>query len=218
LARCPRFSRWAPATLFVGWALVLAACGGAPDTVARNRTFYDYATAGPRAQEAVERRFPALDLAESAPNPEYIGVTILHDTVRFSRPKNWTIREASNDPGRAYITYVSPHAYSFAVYERGDPPGDSWQKVLDRFEEDVASVGAKVLSGRVPIATWQGQGRAYSIERTVEGTKKPLISHSREVVLRGDHRFVLVQVVHEGTDMAGIDAELMRPLDTMGVP
>jgi hypothetical protein len=203
--------------VLIGAAAILAACGGAADNAPRNRTFYD-STTGSRAPEAVERRFPPLDLAESAPNPEYIGVMILRDTVRLSRPRNWTIREASNEPGRAYIEYVSPRAYAFAIYERPDPPGDAWQKVIDRYEEDAASVGAKILGGRVPIATWQGQGRAFSIERMVEGTKKPLISHSREILLRGEHRFVLVQIVHEGTDMAGIDIELMRPLDTLGVP
>jgi hypothetical protein len=212
-----RFSRWGHPIVWVGWLPILAACGGAVENSPRNRTFYDYA-AGARAPEAVERRYPPLDLAEAVPNPEYIGVTILRDGVRFSRPKNWTIREASNDPGRAYIIYVSPRAYSFAVYERADPPGDAWQKVLDRYEEDVASVGAKVLGGRVPVGTWQGQGRAYSIERTVEATKKPLLSHSREIVLRGEHRVVLVQIVHEGMDMSVIDGELMRSIDTLGVP
>jgi hypothetical protein len=191
-------------------------CGGASDNAPRNRTFYDYA-ARSSSPEAFERRYPPLDLPETAPLPEYLGVMVLRDGVRFSRPKNWTIREASNAPGRAYIEYVSPRAYAFAIYERADPAGDSWPEVLKRYEEDVASVGAKMVGGRVPIATWQGQGRAYSIERNVEATKKPLISHSREVVLRGEHRVVLVQVVHEGDDLAGIDSELARSFDSMAV-
>ncbi len=194
----------------------MSGCGGGADNAVRNRTFYDYA-ARTSAPEAFERRFPPLDQAENAPLPEYMGVLVLHDTVRFSRPKNWTIREANNAPGSSYIEYVSPRAYAFAIYERGDPARDSWQDVLKRYEEDVASVGAKVVGGRVPVAVWLGQGRAYSIERNVEATKKPLISHSREVLVRGDHRFVLVQVVHEGDDMSGIDAELARTFDSMAV-
>jgi len=183
----------------------------------RNRTFYDYAGRNAAVPEIFERRYPRLDLAESPPNPEYIGVAVLHDGVVFSRPRNWTIREAINDPGRSYITYVSPRAYSFALYERADPPRDSWREVLGRYEEDVASVGAKMIGGRIPVATWHGQGRAYSIERQVEATKKPLISHSREIVLRGDHRIVLVQIVHEGWDVSGIEEELVRTIDSLEV-
>jgi hypothetical protein len=33
------------------------------------------------------------------------------------------------------------------------------------------------------VATWRGQGRAYSIERNVEAVKKPYISRSRKILL-----------------------------------
>jgi hypothetical protein len=196
----------------------LASCGGAPDSAQRNRTFYDWSTAGPGATAAqFEQRYPPLDLAEKQPNPEYIGVTIVRGGVRLSRPREWMIREASNEPGRAYIQYTSPNAYSFGIYERPDSPSDLWLDILTRYEDDVASVGAKAVGKRVPVATWRGQGRAYSIERKVEAAKRPLISRSREVVLRGDHRIVIVQIVHDGEDLSGIDAELARVVGTLEV-
>jgi hypothetical protein len=196
----------------------LAGCGGAPDTAARNRTFYDWSSAGPGNTAAqFEQRYPPLDWAEKQPNPEYIGVTIVRGGVHLSRPKDWTIREASNEPARAYIQYTSPRAYSFGIYERPDSPGDLWRDVLTRYEDDVASVGAKAVGRRVPVATWRGQGRAYSIERKVEAAKRPLISRSREIVLRGESRIVIVQIVHDGEDMSAIDAELARVVGTLEV-
>jgi len=196
----------------------LAGCGGAPDTAARNRTFYDWSSAGPGNTAAqFEQRYPPLDWAEKQPNPEYIGVTIVRGGVHLSRPKDWTIREASNEPARAYIQYTSPRAYSFGIYERPDSPADLWRDVLTRYEDDVASVGAKAVGRRVPVATWRGQGRAYSIERKVEAAKRPLISRSREIVLRGESRIVIVQIVHDGEDMSAIDAELARVVGTLEV-
>ncbi|MET0591991.1 MAG: hypothetical protein ABW133_04780, partial [Polyangiaceae bacterium] len=152
----------------------LSACGGARDTAERNRTFYDWSSAGPGNTGAnFEQRYPPLDFAEKQPNPEYIGVTIVRGGVRLSRPKEWMIREASNEPARSYIQYTSPNAYSFGIYERPDSPEDLWLDILTRYEDDVASVGAKAIGKRGPVATWRGQGRAYSIERKVEAAKRP---------------------------------------------
>jgi hypothetical protein len=196
----------------------LAGCGGAPDAAAKNRTFYDWTvSAGPAAAAQFEQRFPRLDQPEGPQSPEYIGVTVLRGGVRLSRPKAWSIREASSDPGQAFIQYVSPRAYSFAIYEKPDAPDELWRNVLSRFEDDVGSVGAKITGRRVPFATAGGQGRAYSIERNVEASKRPFISHSREVLLRGANRIVLVQTVHEGETLAGIDDELMRVLTSLEV-
>ena len=197
---------------------LLTGCGGAPDTAARNRTFYDWTAAGPGNTAAqFEQRYPPLDLAEKQPNPEYIGVTVVRGGIRLSRPKEWMIREASNEPARAYIQYTSPRAYSFGIYERPDSPTDLWRDVLTRYEDDVASVGAKAVGRRVPVATWRGQGRAYSIERKVEAAKRPLISRAREIILRGEHRIVIVQIVHDGEDLSGIDTELSRVIGTLEV-
>jgi hypothetical protein len=195
----------------------LAGCGGAPDTAARNRTFYDWTVSGGNTTAQFEQRYPPLDYAEKQPNPEYLGVLVVRGGIRLSRPKEWMIREASNEPGRAYIQYTSPRAYSFGVYERPDSPTDLWRDILTRYEDDVASVGAKAVGRRVPVATWRGQGRAYSIERKVEAAKRPLISRSREILLRGEHRIVIVQIVHDGEDLSAIDDELARVIVTMEV-
>lgn len=204
--------------LFLAAVACLAGCGGASDNATRNRTFYDWSSAGPGNTTAqFEQRYPPLDFAEKLPNPEYIGVSIVRGGVRLSRPKEWMVREASNEPGRAYIQYTSPNAYSFGIYERPDSPDDLWRDILNRYEDDVASVGAKVVGKRVPVATWRGQGRAYSIERKVEAAKRPLISRAREVVVRGEHRVVIVQIVHDGEDLSGIDAELARVVGTLEV-
>jgi len=88
---------------------------------------------------------------------------------------------------------------------------------MNRYEDDVASVGAKVVGRRVPVAAWRGQGRAYTVERKVEAAKRPFISHSREIVLRGEHRIVVVQIVHEGDNLSAIDEELMRVSSTLEV-
>jgi hypothetical protein len=204
-------------------ALAAAACGGArgaPETAARNRTFYDWSVAvgsGDTTANEYEQPYPPLDLAAAPAGLEYAGVTIVRGGVHLSRPKSWMIREASNDPGRAYIQYVSPRAYSFALYERSDSPADPWRDVLLRYEKDLKAVGAKATGSRVPVATAIGQGRAYSLERPVKAAKRPFMSRSREIVLRGRTRIVLVQVVHENEDLSTLDPELMRVISTLEV-
>jgi hypothetical protein len=184
----------------------------------KNRTFYDWAvpTGGSSAGE-FEQRYRPLDLAEASPNPEYIGVTVVRGGVHLSRPKNWTIREASNEPGHAFIQYISPNAYSFSIYERPDSTSDLWRDILQRYEDDVNAAEAKIIGGRVPFATAQGQGRAFTIERKVAAAKRPFMSRSREILLRGDHRIVLIQLVHQDEDMSAIDRELMRAVTSLEV-
>jgi hypothetical protein len=122
------------------------------------------------------------------------------------------IRDASVDPGHAYLEYVSPNAYSFAVYERSDAPTDLWRDVQQRYEGDVAAAGAKVVGRHIPMATGANQGRAYTIER-----KTPLPSRSREWLLRSEHRVVLVQVVTQDPDLSRIGAELLEVLSRLEV-
>jgi hypothetical protein len=199
--------------------LMITGCGGAPDTAAKNRTFYDWsvASAGGASAGQFEQRYPPLDLAEKAPSPEFVGYTVVNGGVHLSRPKNWIVREATNEPGRAYIQYTSPKAYSFGIYERPESSKEQWRDVLNRYEDDVASVGAKVVGRRVPVATAIGQGRAYTVERSVEAAKRPFTSHSREIVLRGDHRIVVVQVVYQGENLSAVDDELLRVIGTLEV-
>jgi hypothetical protein len=161
---------------------------------------------------ALEVPYPPLDRAEGNGSPAWLGVSVLHGGVRFARPNNWSVRDASLDAGRGYILYVSPSAYSFAIYERSDAPTDVWRDVQSRYESDVAAAGAKVVGRHVPIATGVNQGRAYTIER-----KTPLPSRSREYLLRSEHRVVLVQVVSQDRDLTRLGSELLDVLSHLEV-
>jgi hypothetical protein len=199
--------------------LALAACGGGPSTGAtQNRTFYDWAvpTEGAGAKE-FEERYPPLDLAAEGPRPEYIGVTVLRRGIHLSKPKTWILRDANNQPGQAYVGYISPNAYSFAIYERPESPQTPWLEIMKRFEDDTQSLGAKIGGKRVPIATGIGQGRAYDVQRNVEAAKSPLVSRSREYLVRGKTRVVLVQIIYEGDDLSLVNPELLRVVDTLEV-
>ncbi len=151
------------------------------------------------------------------PLPQYIGVTVLRGGIHLSRPKDWLMRDADNTPGQAHVQYISPNAYSFAIYERPESPEEPWRDLLTRYEDDVQSVGAKIVGKRVPLAVFKGQGRAYTVQRSVEAPKRPLVSHSREILLRSEHRVVLVQIVFEGEDLSPVDQELLRVINTLEV-
>ena len=204
------------ALFFVPWTL--AACGGPAATATQNRTFYDWAvpTSGAGAHE-FEQRYPPLDFAAQPSRPEYVGVSVLRGGIHLSKPKNWILRDASNQPGQAYVGYISPNAYSFAIYERPESPTTQWRDIMKRFEDDTQALGAKIVGKRVPIATGIGQGRAFSVERSVEAAKSPLVSRSREYLVRGDSRVVIVQIVYEGDDLSLVDPELLRVVDTLEV-
>lgn len=194
--------------------VALLGCGGASQAT-RNRVFYDWSLG--EGSPAFEHQYHRLDWPSKSPEPSFLGVSVLDDAVRFSRPRNWRIRSASSRPGEPFIHYVSPHAYSFAIYQRRDPPGDSWKEILQRYEADVAASGAKMVGQRVPMATYWGQGRAYTIGRDVPATKTPFQSHSREMVIRSKQRVVLVQIVYQEANLAAVDRELLRALETMEV-
>ncbi|MFO7178370.1 MAG: hypothetical protein DIU78_006700 [Pseudomonadota bacterium] len=197
---------------------VALACGGAPESATRNRTFYDWQVATESgALQAFERPYPPLDLPEAPPRPGYAGVSVLEGGVRLSRPMNWKLRDAGNVPGQRYVSYISPNAYSFAIYERPDPRGDDWKEVMRRYEDDAQSVGAKVVASQIPVAVAVGQGRAYTIEREVEAAKRPFVSKSREYVIRGENRIVLVQIVYQGETLTQVTDELLRVLETLEV-
>jgi hypothetical protein len=192
-------------------------CGGAGASDAtKNRTFYDWSLGD--GSQAFERPYPRLDWPEKTPSSRFIGVSVLQDQVYFSRPRNWRVRNASNRPGEPYIHYVSPNAYSFAIYQRRDPPADPWKVILDRYTADVESVGAKIAGRLVPMATSNGQGRAFTIERQVEAAKRPLESRSREIVLKSGKLVVLVQIVHQEQNLEAVDDELLRAVATIHLP
>jgi len=202
--------RWSLRGAFFALSLV-----GCASQATKNHTFYDWSLGAGSA--AFEQEYRRLDWPSDAPQATFIGVSVLEGAVRFSRPREWRILSASSRPGEPFIHYVSPNAYSFAIYQRRDPPGDGWQEILARYEADVAAVGAKMVGQRVPMATYWGQGRAYTIERDVATTQGPLHSHSREMVIRSNHRVVLVQIVYQERNLAAVDQELLRVLETMEV-
>jgi hypothetical protein len=200
-------------------ALMNGGCGGAhtPDPIAfTNRVFYNYDD--PNADlAAFEQRYPPLDLAEQAPNPEYIGVSVIGANIHLSRPKNWVVRTASNKETERYIEYVSPNEYIFSIYERVDSPSDPWREVMGRYEDAVKGDGAELLGSRVPVSTWNAQGRAYVVRRQVKASKSPFISVSREYLARSDHRIVLVQVVHQTATLKPVSDELLRVVQTLEI-
>ena len=198
-------------------ALSLSGCSAGPDPIAfQNRVFYHYDD--PFADAApFEQRYPPLDLAEQTPNPEYIGVTVIGGSIHLSRPKSWIIRTASNKPEERYIEYVSPNEYIFAIYERVDSPEDVWREVMSRYEEAVNAEGAELLGSRVPISTWNAQGRAYVVRRQVKAAKAPYINVSREFLARSSHRVVLVQIVHQTSTLKPVSDELLRVIATMEI-
>jgi len=193
------------------------ACGtAASKDAAKNRTFYDWSLGD--GSQAFERPYPRLNWPEKTESPRFIGVSVLKDQVYFSRPRNWRVRNASNRPGEPYIHYVSPNAYSFAIYQRRDPPADTWQQIIERYNADVESVGAKIIGRLVPMATSNGQGRAFTVDRSVEAAKRPLESRSREIVLRSGQMVALVQIVHQENNLEAVDDELLRAVATIHLP
>ena len=207
---------------FVPLGLFALAClgcaSGPPKSALENRTFYAYDDAPTSSgRNPFESPFPALDAKAKTGTGAYVGVSILGGTVRLSRPTGWKIRRASLAEGRRYVEYVSPEEYLFAVYERDDRPGDAWSDVLGRYEEDAKAKGAELLGSRIPVATWNTQGREYVVKRTVRGQRAPYSNLSREFLLRGENRVDLVEIVHQGETPASITPELLRVMETLEV-
>jgi hypothetical protein len=200
----------------LGIPSLLAACGGGSGSRA---TVFDPTGAGLpvdiTANPDVERPYTPLDGATTG-QERWIGVSVLRDTVRFSRPSRWTIRDASLEPGRSYVRYVSPDAYSFAIYERGDDSGKPWSEVYAHYEADVSGNGAKAIGQRVPVSTAINQGRAYTIDRKIN-SKVPVLSRSREILFRSDHSVVLVQIVTTEEDLSRFAGDILEILRRMEV-
>jgi hypothetical protein len=203
----------------IATAILGIGCAHHPDPVAfENRVFYHYSDAD-ADPSAFEKRYPPLDLEErpNNPNPEYLGVAVLGSTVRISRPKNWVLRAASNQPAARFIEYISPNQYVFSIYERVDSPEELWRDVMKRYEESAKKSGAELLGSRIPVATWNAQGRGYLVRRFVAGAKAPYRNMSREYLLRSDHRVVLMQIVYPTETIAPVNDELMRTVETLQV-
>lgn len=204
--------------LALAFAEAVAGCGGGIVSVAeRNRTFYAYDTASKDLIELFEQPYPPLDLKAEPPRPEYRGVSVLAGHVHVSRPVDWTLRKASNEPGRRFVQYVSPKEYVFAVYEWPDHADAPWREVIDRYEEAAKSSRAELLERRIPMATWNAQARAYVVRRRVPAPKQPYVNTSLELLARSDKRIVLVQIVHQGESVGELSEELLRVVDTLQI-
>jgi hypothetical protein len=198
---------------------MLAGCGGGGgiDSVAeKNKTFYAYDTASKDLVDLFEQAYPPLDLkAEKAESVEYRGVSVLAGHIHVSRPTEWVLRKASNEPGRRFVQYVSPKEYVFAVYEWPDHPDAPWREVVNRYEDAAKASHAEFVEQRIPMATWNAQARAYVVKRRVVSAKAPWENESLELLARNDNRIILVQIVHQTDGMPDLTGELRRVIDTL---
>ncbi len=194
---------------------VLGCGGGVQDIAEKNRVFYAYDTASTELQDDFEKLYPPLHKKGQARELDYLGVTVLNGRVHLSRPTDWILRAATNQPGQRFISYVSPRQSVFALYEWPDRPDAPWREVLARYEDALKASHAEILESRIPVATWNGQGRAYVIRRKVPAAKVPYVNTSMEFLLRADNRVVLVQIVHQGESMAPESDEFMRVVQTL---
>lgn len=197
-------------------SVLASGCGGGISSVAeKNRTFFAYDTTSKDTIELFERPYPPLDLRREAPALEYRGVSVLDGRVHVSRPIDWTLRKASNEPGRRYVQYLSPKEYVFAVYEWPDHADAPWREVIARYEEAAKDSHAELVERRIPMATWNAQARAYVVRRRVAASKQPYVNTSLELLARSDRRIVLVQIVHQGEAVAELTRELLRVVNTL---
>jgi hypothetical protein len=204
------------ALCFLALALATAACASGPQPQAfDNEVFYAYDQVSSETLSRFEAPYPPFDKPDREPG--YIGVQVIRGHVKLSRPRNWIIRSASNRPHERFIEYASPNQYVVTIYERLESPWDPWRVVLEHYEKDLEDTGAKALGKAVPVASFYSQGRAYVVERPVMAPKTPLVAYSREYLMRGEHRIVLVQIVHPRQNIEPIADELIRVVDTIKV-
>ena len=100
---------------------------------------------------------------------------------------------------------------AFALVDR-----DTWTDVERRYEADVTAEGSTILAGRMPVGTANTQGRAYFIKTKVPA-KPEYQNFAREVLIRGDHRLMLVQVIHTGENVDAIEDEVAAVLKSITV-
>jgi hypothetical protein len=209
------------ASLLVVAVLGFAAggCSSSPPADAfQNKVFYQYDSLGNGVDaRALETHYPPLDLGPTAPLPEYIGIGLMGGAIHMSRPRNWVIRAASGRAEHRFVEYVSPREYLVTIYELVDSPVDPWLDIMTRYEEQAGKAGADLLSQRVPMATWNAQGRGYVVRRPVAASKAPLVNYAHEYLIRSDRRIVLVQIVHHDENLEELETELRRVVDTLEV-
>ncbi len=191
-----------------------AACGSSINPES-NRTFFAIDDA-PGEKKTTRYEVPLARLDANVSGRAFVGMDLLDDSVRISRPKDWALRRAAVGDRNGYVEYVSPRGFLFGIYERRDSAGN-FEDIDRRYEEDVSAVKAHLVSKEVPVATAGAQGRAYVVERSIPGARAPYVNTSREILLRGHHRVVLVEVVFEGGSLQSLAPELVHVFDTLEV-
>lgn len=194
-------------------AAALVGCGGSPTAPQQDEVFYLHGGGVIDKNASWEVYYPKLDRTQSARVPKMYGVGVLEGDVRFSRPSDWYIRSADYSPERRFISYQSPRQFLFSIYERVDPPDDTWPDVMRRYEDDLDQQGASVLAARMPIATANAQGRSYIVKTKVLG-KPPYSAYAHEILVRSDQRVLLVQIVHR-EDIESIADEIAAAVGSM---
>ena len=196
-------------------AAALVGCGGAPNAPARDQVFYLHGGGVIDSKYSWETYFKPLDLVAVERAPRMVGVGVLDGDVRLSRPLDWSIRSADYTPMHRFISYQSPRQFLFSIYERIDSPEDPWPDVLRRYEEDADAQGAQLLAARTPIATANTQGRSYLVKTRVP-SRPDFEAYAHEILVRGDRRILLVQVVH-GENTEPIADEVRTALQSLTV-
>ena len=186
------------ALLSTALAVLAIGCGGSPSAPKTGEVFYLHGGGVIDKDRSWEVYFPKLDREKTVTLPRYVGVGVLDGDVRFSRPIDWTIRDADYTAERRFIQYQSPRQFTFSIYERVDPNREPWSDVLKRYEEETRGQGALLLANRQPIGTANSQGRAYLMRTTVKAKPKPYEAYSTEILVRSEQRVLLVQIVHRG--------------------
>lgn len=199
--------------LALSFGAALVGCGGSPTAPARDDVFYLHGGGVIDRNESWEIYFPPLNAEPTQRLPKFVGVGILRGDVRLSRPIDWSIRAADYTPQQRFISYQSPRQFIFSIYERLDPTEDTWPDVLKRYEQEVDDQGSDLLSARLPVATANAQGREYVVKTRVPA-KPDYQSYSHEVLIRGDHRILLVQIVH-GDDIEASADEMAAALKSL---
>ena len=189
-------------------------CGGSPSAPAADQVFYLHGGGGIDRNYSWETYFKPLDLPVNERTPRIVGVGVLGGDVRLGRPIDWYVRAADYSPQHRFISYQSPRQFLFSVFERIDSPEDTWTDVERRYEADVAAEGSTILAGRMPVGTANTQGRAYFLKTKVPA-KPEYQNYAREVIIRGDHRLMLVQVIHTGENVDAIEDEVAAVLKSI---
>lgn len=195
-------------------ALAVAAlgCGGSATAPSRDEVFYLHGGIIDRTA-TYEVYFKPLDNPATDRTPRIVGVGLMNGDLRMGRPIDWYVRGADYTPEHRYISYQSPRQFLFSIYERVDSPEDTWTDVLRRYEADLDEQGSQILSGRIPIATANTQGREYILKTRVP-SKPDYQNFAHEILIRSDHRLLLVQVIH-GESIEATSDEIVAALKSI---